>query len=91
MAQQRGRLLGSLEECLQPRLEAMLCAQQQCLLLIVRRAVPRGVGALQQQRQGLGVARLRGARGGVTGGIRVEDGARGELRMEGEGRGGVGG
>ena len=65
MAQQRGRLLGSLEECLQPRLEAMLCAQQQCLLLVVRGAVPRGVGALQQQRQGLGVTRLRGARRGV--------------------------
>jgi hypothetical protein len=67
MAQQRGRLLRCLEERLEPRLEAVLRAQQQRLLLVVGRAVPRGLASLQQQRQGLGVTRLLGVRGGGEG------------------------
>ena len=70
MAQQRGGLLRGLEERLEPRLEAVLCTQQQRLLLIVGETLPPGAGSLQQQRERLGVARLRGSRGGVKGGVR---------------------
>ena len=43
MAQQRSGLLGGLEERLEAWLEVVLCAEQQRLLLVVRRAVLRGV------------------------------------------------
>ena len=61
MAQQCGGLLGGLEERLEAWLEVVLCAEQQRLLLVVRRAVLRGVRSWL----GLGLGRAPGHGGWV--------------------------